>query len=72
INALNEQLKEENLRLGAEAGEQYGMDRLCQVISEQWSGSADAIKEAIITNVRQHIGEQEVFDDITLVVAKQQ
>ncbi|MBV7338598.1 SpoIIE family protein phosphatase [Chloroflexi bacterium TSY] len=54
------------------AREQYGMKRLCQVARDHWSKSADAIKEAIITNVHQHIGEQEVFDDITLVVAKQQ
>ncbi|MBV7338596.1 SpoIIE family protein phosphatase [Chloroflexi bacterium TSY] len=53
------------------ANEQYGMGRLCQVVSEQWTGSAEVIKESIIEDVRQHIGQQEVFDDITLVVAKQ-
>jgi serine phosphatase RsbU (regulator of sigma subunit) len=29
------------------------------------------IKEAVIEDVRRHIGEQKVFDDITLVVLKQ-
>ena len=29
------------------------------------------IKEAVIADVRGHIGEQEVYDDITLVVLKQ-
>jgi len=53
------------------AGEQYGLERLCEVVSQHWSQSAEAIKDAVITDVRQHIGEQEVYDDITLVVLKQ-
>jgi len=52
-------------------GEQYGLERLCEVVSQHWSQSAEAIKEVVITDVRQHIGEQEVYDDITLIVLKQ-
>jgi len=52
-------------------GEQYGLERLCEVVSQHWSQSAEAIKEAVIADVRQHIGKQEVYDDITLVVMKQ-
>jgi len=52
-------------------GEQYGLERLCEVVSQHWVQSAEAIKEAVIADVRQHIGEQEVYDDITLVVMKQ-
>jgi sigma-B regulation protein RsbU (phosphoserine phosphatase) len=50
---------------------QYGLERLCEVISQNWDKSAESIKQAIIGDVKQHIGEQKVFDDITLVVIKQ-
>ena len=52
------------------AGEQYGLDRLCEVITSAWDQSAEDIKQAIIDDVRDHIGEQKVFDDITLLVVK--
>jgi serine phosphatase RsbU (regulator of sigma subunit) len=51
--------------------DQYGLERLCEVVSRNWKRSAQAIKEAVIEDVRSHIGEQKVFDDITLVVLKQ-
>jgi predicted ATPase/serine phosphatase RsbU (regulator of sigma subunit)/tRNA A-37 threonylcarbamoyl transferase component Bud32 len=53
------------------AGEFYGMDRLCAVVSQHWQESAEAIREGVIQDVREFIGEQKVFDDITLVVMKQ-
>ncbi|HIK10642.1 MAG TPA: AAA family ATPase [Oscillatoriaceae cyanobacterium M33_DOE_052] len=53
------------------AGEQYGRNRLCQVVKNSWHQSAQAIRQAAIEDLRQHIGEQKVFDDITLVVLKQ-
>jgi len=49
----------------------YGIERLCAVIEQNWQQSATAIKEAIIEDVRQFIGKQKVFDDITLLVFKQ-
>lgn len=48
----------------------YGIERLCQVISQNWQQSAEEIKEAVITDVRSHIGSQKVFDDITLLILK--
>ncbi|WP_445310573.1 PP2C family protein-serine/threonine phosphatase [Microcoleus vaginatus] len=51
---------------------QYGVDKLCEVISENWHKSASEIKEAIIGDLRRHIGKQKVFDDITLLVLKRQ
>lgn len=51
---------------------QYGMERLCDIIAENWQRSANDIKQAVIEDVRQHIGTQKVFDDITLLVLKQQ
>lgn len=52
-------------------GEQYNVEKLCSVISKQWSDSAEGVKNAIIDDVRMHIGSQVVFDDITLLVLKQ-
>lgn len=51
--------------------EEYGLNRLCEVVSQNWNQSAEAIKQAVIADLRQHIGAQKVFDDITLVVLKQ-
>jgi serine phosphatase RsbU (regulator of sigma subunit) len=50
---------------------QYGLERLCEVVSGNCSLSVSEIRQAVINDVRQHIGEQKVFDDITLVVIKQ-
>ncbi len=51
---------------------QYGLERLCEVVSRNWSGPAEAIKAAVVSDVTQFIGAQKVYDDITLVVLKQQ
>ncbi len=50
----------------------YGIERMCNVISQQWHLPSEQIKDAIITDVRRHIGEQKVFDDITLLILKRQ
>jgi sigma-B regulation protein RsbU (phosphoserine phosphatase) len=49
----------------------YGLDRLTEVVSQNWQRSAKDIRQAVIDDVRQHIGEQKVYDDITLLVIKQ-
>lgn len=49
---------------------QYGLNRLIEVAQKNYQHSTDEIRDAIINNVRQFIGEQKVFDDITLVVLK--
>jgi predicted ATPase/serine phosphatase RsbU (regulator of sigma subunit)/tRNA A-37 threonylcarbamoyl transferase component Bud32 len=49
----------------------YGLERLCDVVEENRHKSAEEIKQIVIDDVRQHIGSQKVFDDITLVVLKQ-
>ena len=51
---------------------QYGLKQLCEVISQNWHKSATEVKDAVIVDVRQHIGKQKVFDDITLLVFKRQ
>lgn len=47
------------------------LERLCEVVSHNWQRSSSEIKQAVIDDVRQHIGEQKVYDDMTLVVFKQ-
>ena len=51
---------------------QYGLEQLCDIISQNWHFSAKEIKQAVIDNLRRHIGSQKVLDDITLLVLKQQ
>jgi len=51
--------------------QQYGLKRLCEVISISWHQTAKEIQQAVIADVKQYIGEQKVFDDITLLVLKQ-
>ena len=52
-------------------GEQYGIERMCAALSRHWHKEADAIKQGVIDDLHQHIGQQTVFDDITLLVLKQ-
>jgi len=49
----------------------YGVDRLCEVICQNVNDSAIAIRQAVIADLRSHIGTQKVYDDITLLVLKQ-
>jgi serine phosphatase RsbU (regulator of sigma subunit) len=52
------------------AGQQYGLTRLCTVVSQHWAAPAEVIKEGVVTDVHQHIGAQRMYDDLTLVVVK--
>lgn len=52
-------------------GNLYGIEKLCEVIKQNRHLSSAEIKDAVIEDVRSHIGLQEVFDDITLLVLKQ-
>ena len=49
----------------------YGLERLIEVVQINWQRTATEIRHAVIKDVRSHIGEQKVFDDITLLVLKQ-
>ncbi|MEG4442877.1 AAA family ATPase [Microcoleus sp. AT9_B5] len=51
--------------------DQYGIEPLIEVVVLNREQSAAEIKQAVIDDVRRYIGEQKVFDDITLVVIKQ-
>ncbi|MBN2002911.1 MAG: SpoIIE family protein phosphatase [Anaerolineae bacterium] len=54
-----------------EAGQFYGLERLCVALSRHWDKSANDIKQAVVTDIRQFIGQQKIFDDLTLLVIKQ-
>ncbi len=49
----------------------YGVDRLCEVIRQNVDASAINIRQAVIEDLRSHIGTQKIYDDITLLVLKQ-
>lgn len=49
----------------------YGMDRLVNVIRNHYQDSAEDIRQSIVEDVRSHIGNETVYDDITLVILKQ-
>ena len=48
----------------------YGLERLCDKITEYWYHSAEMIKQLIIEDVYDYIAQQKVFDDLTLLVIK--
>jgi phosphoserine phosphatase RsbU/P len=49
----------------------YGLDRLCKIVSQNWDLTAQEIKQAVINDVKMFIGDNTVYDDITLLVLKQ-
>jgi serine phosphatase RsbU (regulator of sigma subunit) len=49
----------------------YGLERLCQAVSRNWTKSAEEVRQAVVEDVRTHIGQQTIYDDLTLVVVKQ-
>jgi serine phosphatase RsbU (regulator of sigma subunit) len=52
-------------------GEMYGIERLCQIVSKMWAiSNSTEIQQAVISDMRSYIGEQQIADDITLVVVK--
>ena len=51
--------------------QEYGLERLIEVVQQNCHKSAHEIQEAVISDVKGYIGQQKVYDDITLVVLKQ-
>ncbi|MBN1889045.1 MAG: substrate-binding domain-containing protein [Thermoflexales bacterium] len=54
-----------------EAGEFYGLERLCQVVSAHWDNPAQPIKDAVVADVQEFVRNGKVYDDITLLIVKQ-
>lgn len=51
--------------------QQYGLERLCQCIKRSRHLSSREIRQAVIDDVRHFIGNQSLYDDLTLLVMKQ-
>lgn len=51
--------------------QQYGLDRLQEVVQQHLNQSATEIRQAVIRDIQQYIGTQTLRDDLTLVVLKQ-
>ncbi|MEG4986061.1 AAA family ATPase [Microcoleus sp. BR0-C5] len=54
-----------------EQGLLYGVEPLIESICRNRDRTAEEIRQAAIDDLRHYIGEQKVFDDITLVILKQ-
>ena len=52
-------------------GEQYGLERLCEVVSLNWQKSAAEIRALVIEDVRRYMNQNKLVDDMTLLVLKQ-
>jgi sigma-B regulation protein RsbU (phosphoserine phosphatase) len=50
--------------------EDFGMERLGEVLRQAHGCSAEALRDAIVAAVREHVGGVEAFDDVTLIVLK--
>jgi len=51
--------------------EEYGIERLSEVVKQHWQKSAKALQQAVLDDLRQFVGKQKFLDDITLLVLKQ-
>ena len=52
------------------ANEEFGLERLERAVAASRSGSADDVAWAIRQALREHVGDEPPFDDITFVVVK--
>ena len=50
---------------------QYGIERLCEIISDNWHLDSEQIKNTVIDDVKRFIGLQKIEDDLTLLLLKQ-
>jgi hypothetical protein len=52
------------------AGEDYGLDRLAEVVRVHGTGTAEELRDAILTDVSSFRGTPEASDDVTIVVCR--
>jgi sigma-B regulation protein RsbU (phosphoserine phosphatase) len=50
--------------------EQFGEDRIGEIVREYRHDSAAGVRDALLAAVRAHVGDSPAMDDITLVVIK--
>jgi len=53
------------------SGSFYGLDRLCEIVRQHRHENAQTLCAKAVADVKQFIATQKVYDDITLIVAKQ-
>lgn len=53
-------------------GVQYGLERLCQIVKLNYKKNAEDIQDAILEDLQNYIGTQEIYDDITVVILKKE
>jgi serine phosphatase RsbU (regulator of sigma subunit) len=53
-----------------DTGDQYGIDRLCDLVADNWQRSAEEVRQVVVDDLQQFVGNHTVYDDITLVVCK--
>ncbi|MCT7971382.1 SpoIIE family protein phosphatase [Laspinema olomoucense] len=51
--------------------QRYGVNQLCDIITQHWHQSVEEIQQAAIADVREYMDGQKMLDDMTLVVIKQ-
>ncbi len=51
--------------------DQYGIERLCKVVSQHWHLNSEEIRDIVINDVKKFIGLQKIEDDLTLLLLKQ-
>jgi len=54
-----------------EENQQFGIERLCEVIRTHWKLSAAEIQQAVLDTLYSYIGTCQLQDDVTLLVIKQ-
>jgi hypothetical protein len=52
------------------SGDDYGLDRLTDVVRAEGGGSAEGLRDAILRDVARFRGSTEAADDVTIVVAR--
>lgn len=51
--------------------QQYGLERLCEIVRRNWHLDCEKIRDAIISDVKSFIGLRKIEDDLTLLLLKQ-
>lgn len=53
-----------------ESGEQFGQERLVDVVQAHQGGSAAAVRDALLESLDKHCGSVELADDVTLLIIR--
>jgi PAS domain S-box-containing protein len=48
----------------------FGVERVCEILKQSHGQPAHAVREAVLGSLREHIGDQTLLDDISLLVVK--